>query len=344
PPYNWTFATLFGLVLLGSVVAWVYWPERKKPYTSRQRSESRSAYLFISPWLIGLFVFTLGPMVLSLLMSMADWDIITPARWRGADNFTEAFTVDPRFWKVLTVTTVYTVVSIPLGLLCALGLALLLNVKVKGMPLFRTFFYLPSLASAVAGSLIWKRVFQQDGGLLNLIIYGPSGDGNFLGLASLLAPLSPPHQQMNWLGTEQTALPSIILMSLWGVGGGMVILLAGLQGIPQFYYEAATLDGAGTWQRFKAVTWPLLTPSIFFSLITGLIGSFQVFAQALIMTNGGPNDSTRFFMLHLYEAGFRDLRMGYASALAWILFGVILIFTLFQMRLQRYVYYESGVK
>ena len=344
PPYNWSLSLVFGGILLAAVLWFVYGPERKVKYTTREKRESRIAYLFILPWILGMLIFTLGPMVFSLLLSLADWDVITPAKWRGLENFHEAFTVDPRFYKVLSVTTIYTVVAVPLGVLGSMLLALLLNAKVRGIAIYRTCFYLPSLASAVAASLIWKRIFQQDGGLLNLIIYGPNGDGNFLGLATFLSHYAPAHQQMNWLGLESSALPSIILMSVWGVGGGMIILLAGLQGIPNFYYEAALLDGAGVWHRFKSVTLPLLTPSLFFSMITGMIGAFQVFAQSFVMTAGGPNDSTRFYMLHLYEAGFKDLRMGYASALAWILFAVILFFTALQWRLQKYVYYESEAR
>lgn len=342
PIYNWNSAVVVGVIVLGAILAWIYWPERKIKYTSREKRESRVAYWFIAPWIVGMLVFTIGPMVLSLMMSFANWDILTPAQWRGAENYTEAFTVDPGFYKSLRVTFIYAFVSVPLGLMGSLLLALLLNAKVRGIPIYRTCFYIPSLASAVAASLIWRKIFQQEGGIVNTIIYGPNGDGNFLGLATLLQGVAPPGQMVNWLGDERTALASIIIMSVWGVGGGMVILLAGLQGIPQFYYEAATLDGAGPIARFKAVTWPMLTPSLFFSLITGFIGAFQVFAQAFVITGGGPNDSTRFFMLHMFDAAFRYLRMGYASALAWILFAIILIFTLFQLRLQKYVYYEGG--
>ena len=254
----------------------------------RAKAESRTAYKFIAPWLFGLVTLVLGPMIFSLLMSFSDWDIIQTARARGVQNYAEALTVDPRFWISLRVTAVYTLFAVPLGILGSLVLALLLNVKVRGIPLFRLFYYLPSLSSMVAASLIWKRLFQPEGGLINTIIYGTDGHGNFLGLSTLLQSVAPPGQQVNWLGSEHTALASLILMSLWGIGGGMVILLAGLQGIPEFYYEAAMLDGANAWQKFRTVTLPLLTPALFFVLVTGAIGSFQVFTQSFVMTGGGP--------------------------------------------------------
>lgn len=341
PPFNWTYGLLTGVAIALALAVFVYWPERNRPFTAREKAESRAAYKFLAPWLIGLVGLVLGPMILSFLMSWADWDMILPAKFRGFGNYSEALTTDPRFWISLKVTFVYAIFSVPSGIFLALMLALLLNVRVKGMPLFRTFFYLPSLASTVASVLIWQRLFQQKGGLINMIIYGSEGHGNFLGLASLLKGAAPPGQPVDWLGSEHTALASLIIFSLWGIGGGMVILLAGLQGIPDFYYEAAMLDGANAYQKFRAVTLPLLTPALFFVLVTGVIGSFQVFTQAFVMTAGGPGDSTRFFMLHLYDQAFQALRMGYASALAWLLFFVILAFTFVQFRLSKWVYSEG---
>lgn len=340
PKFPWLPASLVALALILSLGFWVFWPERGKWKGRAERKEARIAALFLSPWLIGMLVFTLGPMAFSLLMSFSDWDIIQPAKWRGMANYQEAVAVDPRFWPSITVTTIYTVVSVPLGLAVALGMALLLNMKVRGMPVYRTLFYLPSLASGVAVALIWKAVFRAEGGLLNAILYGPNGEDPFR-LAGLLNQFSP-NGPINWLGDERTALASMILMSIWGAGGAMVVLLAGLQGIPEMYYEAATLDGASVWQRFKTVTIPMLGPALLFSFITGLIGSFQVFTQAFIMTSGGPGDSTRFYMLHLYQQAFVNLRMGYASALAWILFVIILVLTVLQLRLNKRIYYEGA--
>ncbi len=340
PKVNWGLGLAAVSLLFAALLVWIYWPSGPKS-TAREQKEGRAAYAFLSPWILGTLLLAVGPMLLSLVMSFTDWDIITAAKWRGVGNFGEAVSEDPRFWKSLTVTGIYTVVSVPLGIAFALALALLLNTKVRGMALFRTCFYLPALASAVASALIWRRIFQPEGGLLNAVIYGADGKGNFLGVGSLLETIASSPGPANWLGDEKLALPAFIMMSLWSVGGGMIILLAGLQGIPQHYYEAATLDGAGAWQRFRAVTLPLLTPSLFFTLVTGVIGSFQIFTPAYVMTSGGPNDATRFYVLHLYDQAFGNLRMGYASALAWILFAVILVFTALQFRLNRYVYYES---
>lgn len=342
PIFEWRLTWIAAALVVAGIGAALFLPERGIPYTRRQRGENRSAYLFLLPWLLGLVAFTLGPMILSLLMSLNEWDAIQPARWRGLGNYSEAFSGDPRFWQSLKVTAVYSLVSVPLGLLFSLALALLLNTKIRGIPLFRAIYYLPSLASFVAASLIWRKVFAPEGGLLNAVIYGPNSDRDLFGLGSLLSSWAgKPTEPINWLGNEKTALASLIVMSLWGVGAGMVILLAGLQGVPQQYYEAATVDGAGPWKRLRHVTLPLLTPSIFFALVTGVIGSLQVFTQAYVMTAGGPNDATLFYMLKLYRTAFESLRMGYAAALAWVLFVIIFVLTMTQFKFSKWVYYES---
>ena len=223
----------------------------------------------------------------------------------------------------------------------ALLLALLLNQKIRGIPLFRAVYYVPSLASLVAASLIWRKIFNPDNGLLNTIIYG--SHGSWLG-SKLSEIAGTPGKHLDWLGSEKFALPGLIIMSVWFAGGGMIIMIAGLQNIPQHYYEAATLDGAGVWGKFKAITLPLLTPTLFFSLVTGFIGSFQVFTQAFVMTQGGPNDTTRFYMYRLFQNAFEQLRMGYASAGAWILFAIIMVVTLFQFKASKWVYYEADAK
>lgn len=340
-PFNWTLGILTGLALVAAILLWTYWPERNIRYSHREKQESKAAYKFISPWLVGVAVFTLGPMILSLLMSFADWDIITPAKWRGVQNYVESGVVDPLFWKSLTVTFLYTIVAVPLGVFTALMLALLLNQKVKGIPVFRAIYYVPSLASLVASSLIWRKIFNPDNGLLNAMIYGQNG--TWLG-DTLSRIAGTPGKHVDWLGNEKFALPGLIIMSVWFAGGGMIIMIAGLQNIPQHYYEAATLDGAGVLSKFKAITLPLLTPTLFFALVTGFIGSFQVFTQAVVMTQGGPNDSTRFYMYRLYQNAFESLRMGYASAGAWILFAIIMVVTLIQFRMSKWVYYEADTK
>ena len=344
PPFNWALGGVFALCIVFAILFYVYKPEFGKKLTNLEKSESRSGYKFLTPWIIGTVVFALGPMILALLMAFADWDIIAPARWRGLDNFKEAFTGDPTFYKSLTVTLIYTAFSVGFGIFGSMGLALLLNQKIKGVSLYRTLYYIPSITSAVAGSLIWMRVLNPDKGLLNFILYGPEGKWA-LGKALSAWIMNDANKPVDWLQTEATALPALIIMSLWGIGGGTVIFLAGLQGIPQYYYEAATLDGAGIWKRFKSITFPMLTPTIFFSAITGLIGAFQAFTQAFVISQGGPNDATRFYVYHVFSTAFQSARMGYASALGWVLFVIIMIVTLVQMKMsKRWVYYEAEAK
>ena len=338
PRFNWITGWLVSGCAALAGIFWVFRPDFRSKRSRLERKEGRSAVWFILPWIVGALLFTVGPIIVSLLMSFANWDVIQPAAYRGLGNYQEAVSSDPRFWTTVKVTAIYTAVSVPLGIIVALLLALLLNTKVKGIPLFRTFFYMPALASAVASALIWRKIFQPEGGLLNSLLFGPDGSRDIFGLLPLLSN----NGTVNWLGDEKLALPSLIIMSLWGVGGGMVVLLAGLQAIPDYYYEAATLDGASIWAKFRAVTLPLLSPSLFFTLITGVIASFQAFTQAFVMTQGGPNDSTRFYMMHLFEQSFGSLRMGYASALAWLLFLVILVVTSLQWRLNKHVYYEGA--
>jgi multiple sugar transport system permease protein len=342
PVLNWP-AGLAALALaVGGLVAWVAQgvrADRKMGRVPGTRSEARAGYLFIAPWLVGAVLFVLGPMLVSLLLAFASWDIVTPARWVGLENFRQMGS-DQRFWTGLRVTFLYTLFSVPLGVAGSLALALLLNAKLRGQRVFRTLYYLPAVASAVAASLIWLRLFNPESGLLNYMV-------DTLHLSPLMQALGltdPQKGYVNWLGSEKTALGSLIIMSLWGIGGGMVIYLAGLQGIPQVYYEAAMIDGASVWQKFRHVTLPLLTPTIFFTLIMGFIGSFQVFTQGFVMTGGGPNNATLFYVLYLYQNAFQFLKMGYASALAWVLFLIILVFTLVQMKLSRWVHYEGDAK
>lgn len=342
PEFNWVVGGAVGLVLSAILIGWVYWPERGIKRTLRQKQENRAGYIFILPWLIGVVVFTAGPMIFSLLMSVSEWDIIRPARFRGLGNYQEMASVDPTFWTSLRVTLVYTLVSVPIGMVIALSLALLLNLKVKGIAIWRTCYYIPAMASPIAGSLIWLKLFQPEGGLLNAVLFGADGKSGIPFMRDVFAPLIGANGQINWLQNEKTALGSFIFMSVFGAGGGMVILLAALQGVPQYYYEAATLDGAGPWRRFRNVTVPLISPSLFFTMITGFIGTFQVFSNAYQMTQGGPNNATMFLVLHTYNNAFKLLRMGYAASLAWVLFGVILIFTVIQLQSNRFVHYEGS--
>jgi multiple sugar transport system permease protein len=283
--------------------------------------------LFISPWLLGFLIFTAGPMLASLILSFCKYDLNT-LKWVGGKNYEVLFTQDPLFWKSLGNTAIYVLFSVPIGLTGSLLIALLLNQKVKGMPFFRTAFYLPSLVPAVASALVWAWVFHPDAGILNYTL-------------SLLGIKGPA-----WLLDPNTALASLIIMSLWGIGGGrMIIFLAGLQGIPDDLYEAASLDGAKGWTVFRHVTLPMLSPTIFFNLVLGIIGSFQVFTSAYVMTSGGPNNATMMYVLYLYNNAFRFFKLGKASAMAWVLFAILLIFTVFQFRnAAKWVYYEGGEK
>lgn len=347
PPFPWPLGIGVGVAIVTAILLCIYWPERKVKYTYRQRLESRAAYRFLSPWLIGLVLFTVGPMILSLLMATMNWDMIRPAQFRGAGNFREMVTDDPRFWPSIRVTLVYTLVATPLGLLASLALALLLNTKVRGIPFFRAAYYIPTIASAVAMTLVFRKIYSPDDGLLNSLIYH-SPLQSWFGLGDWLSAYAgTPGKPVHWLGRPETAMGSIIMMSLLGAGGGMVVLLAGLQAIPQYYYEAATVDGAGPLHRLKNITLPLLTPAIFFSLITGFIGSFQVFTQVFIITggaNGGPDNSLLVFMIAIWSAAFSNLRLGYAAALGWVLFAIVLGFTLLQMAFSKWVYYEADAK
>ena len=346
-PYPFLPALAVGTLIVLGLVAWIYLPERKTRRTRSERAESRSAYGFLVPWLCGLAL-TVGPMVYSLLLSFAESDMIGTPKWRGLGNYADALNprIDDTLFVSLRQTFLFAALSIPLGTAAALGLALLLNQRVRGVPLFRALYYLPSLASAVAMSLIWMRLFDKDHGLINAVLYGADGKSGFLHLGPLLSGLvGTPGEPINWLGNVKTVLPAFIVMGLWGAGGGTIIFLAGLQGISTSYYEAATLDGAGALRRFRSVTLPLLTPTLFFSLITGAIGTLQVFSQAFVTTGGGPDRATLFYMVWLYNTAFGQLRMGYASALAWILFVIILAVTVVQLGLsKRWVFYEGELK
>lgn len=296
-----------------------------KKYRSKlARKEAIEGYLYALPWFIGFIVFTAGPIIASFLLSFTNWDLIRPPKWIGFGNY-KALTEDPLFWQGLKVTSIYAAFSVPLGIAGGLAIAVLMNQKIKGLSIFRTIYYLPAVVSGVAVSLLWSWIFNPDFGVLNYLL-------------SLIGIKGP-----GWIYDEKWALPSLIIMSLWGVGGGMVIYLASLQGVPTELYEAAIIDGASSWRRFWSITIPMISPVIFFQLIMGIIGSFQVFTQAYIMTSGGPNNATLFYVLYLYQNAFQWFKMGYASALAWVLFLVILILTLVQFKMANYwVYYETG--
>lgn len=253
----------------------------------------------------------------SLYLSFTEWDMIGDKTWVGMDNY-QMMLVDPLFWQSLRVTGFYTLFAVPLGVLFALGLAMLLNQKIHGVNLFRTVFYIPSVISGVAAAMLWAWIFNPEFGVLN------AG----LEMIGLEGP--------KWLYDPDFVIPALVVMSLWSVGGSMIIYLAALQGVPSELYEAATMDGAGWWRRFWHVTLPQISPVLFFTLVTGMINSFQTFTQAYVMTNGGPQNASLFFGLYLYNNAFRYMKMGYASALAWTLLLIVLSLTLVTFLSARY--------
>ncbi len=297
---------------------------KRSGLVSLRQHEERIAFLFLTPWLIGFLAFTAFPIVASLFLSLTEYPILHSPEFVGIRNYTQMVSGDPLFWQSLKVTTIYTVAIVPLQLVTAYALAILLNQTVHGLSVFRTVFFLPAVTPAVATALMWMWVFHPEIGLANSALAGIGIEGP------------------KWLASTEWALPTFIIISLWGIGGGMVIYLAGLQSVPTSLYEAAELDGAGAWSRFIHVTLPMTSPVILFVTVTSMIGSFQVFTAAFVMTDGGPVNSTLFFVLHLYNHGWRFLQMGYASALAWVLFIIILALTLLLLRLSgRLIYYEA---
>lgn len=289
------------------------------------RHERRAAWLFLLPNLIGFVVFTSGPVLFSLFLGFMEWQILRPMRFAGLDNYYRLIFEDTLFHKVLWNTAVYTFTAVPLGILCSLGLALALNQGLRGQTVYRTMFFMPVVSSMVAVALLWRWLYNPEFGLINYLLTG-------IGVSN------PPQ----WLSDEGWAMPSIIIMSVWkGMGYNMVIFLAGLQGIPQHLYEAAQVDGANRWTRFRHITIPMLSPTTFFVVVIALIHSFQVFEQALVMTEGGPADATHTLVLFIYRNAFQFFKMGYAAAAAWVLFLIVFLLTMIQVRFQKeWVHYE----
>ena len=290
---------------------------------SLARREAVAGYLFIAPAVLGFLFWTAGPMIASIWLATTDWDLIRAPRPVGLANVGRLLE-DERFWASLVATGYYTLVHVPLALGLALAIALLLNVSVRGIAFYRTVYYLPSIVPAVANAVLWVWIFNSEFGLLNL------------GLQAVGLP------KIAWLQDARWAMPALILMSLWSLGATMVIYLAGLQGVPQHLYEAAAIDGAGALARFRHVTVPMLSPVIFFNLVLQIIGSFQVFTAGYIMTRGGPEHATLFYVLYLFQNAFQYFKMGYAAAMAWVLFFIVLAFSLLVFRyVGRMVHYEE---
>lgn len=303
----------------------------RRPFWTMSRREAGWAYFFISPWIIGFLVFTIGPMLASLYFSFTEYNIVDPPQWLGLANFRHLFS-DPLFWKSLQVTVYYASLALPLGLLFGFFLATLLNQKVPGVNLWRTLYYLPSVIAGVAVALLWIRIFNPRIGLINPLLakLGIKGPG--------------------WLNDPDWAMPALVIMSLWSVGGTMIIYLAGLQGVPTALYDAAKVDGANLWQRFRHVTLPMVTPVIFYNLVMGMIAAFQYFTEVYVIGSangnvGGPARATLFYNLYLYQNAFRYFDMGYASAMAWILLLIVLVLTALVFRSSEiWVYYEGELR
>jgi len=292
---------------------------------SLTRRRALEGYLLIAPWVIGFLAFTVGPLLASLYFSFTDYDVLQPPTWIGLGNYAQMATADPVFWTALGNTAFYTLLAVPLGLVAGLAVAMLLNQRVPGLAVLRSIYYLPSVMPIVANAILWLWLLDPNTGIIN----------------SLLRLVGGP--QPGWLGDPNWAKPALVLMSLWGFGQAMIIYLAGLQNIPAELYEAAELDGAGGWARFRHVTLPMLSPVILFNLIIGTINSFQVFTTAFIMTGGGPVNATRFYVLYLFNQAFGYFHMGYAAAMAWLLFLIVVAVALIQFRLiGSHVYYEGA--
>ena len=297
-----------------------------KPKSTQKRQETITALLFASPWFLGFCLFLLYPLVASLYYSFCDYSVLRPPLWVGLANFRELMG-DEVFWITLKNTAFYAVIALPLGAVTAIGLALMLNAKIKGMTFYRTIFFLPSLVPLVSLAVLWLWLFNGEYGLINSALKG-------IGF----------HNPPNWLGDASWSKPAMIVMSIWGAGNAMVIYLAGLQDIPTQLYEAADLDGANWLQKTRNVTIPMLSPVIQFNVLMGIIGTLQIFAVPYVMFPGGaPARSTYFYTMYLYDNAFIYQKMGYACAMGWIMFGIILLITLTARKLsERYVHYGSA--
>lgn len=310
----------------------------KEVYINRKNSENKvikiinrirdiikknKFFIFISPWLIGFLLLTIIPMITSFVISFTEWDILTEAKFVGLDNYKNVFQ-DPLFYKSLRVTLVFTALSVPINVVLSLLVAMLLNSDIKCINLYRTIYYLPAVVSGVVVSLLWSWIFNSEFGLLN----------NFLLKFGIEGP--------RWLADEFWVMPAMIIMSAWGIGGGIIMYLSGLQGIPGYLYESARLDAANWWTRLTKITIPSMSPVLFFTTLTSIIGCLQTFTSAYVMTNGGPNNQTLFYAFYIYKHAFTWREMGKASALAWLLFFIIMGLTIIFIKFSKNkVYYES---
>jgi len=305
----------------------------KPKHWSLARQEAVWAYVLISPWIIGFLVFNLGPMAASFYFSFTDYNIVTPPTWIGLANFYNQFFNDPIFWHSLLVTLKFGLMAWPLNLAFSLSVAVMLNQKIRAVNFWRTVYFLPSLITGVAVAVLWSNIFHPTSGILNPI----------LALVGIQGPF--------WLQDPRWALKALVIINLWGVGGSIIIYLAGLQGIPTDLYDAAQVDGANAWRRFWHITLPMMSPVIFYNVLLGMIGMFQYFTEAYVLTSspggalGEPVRSTLFYNLYLFQNAFRFFHMGYASAMAWFLFLIVLALTMFIFKSSQFwVYYEGQLR
>lgn len=298
-------------------------PQARRLSPARRR-EALWGMLCVAPAVLGFLLWEIGPIVASLGIAFTDWNIVSSPSWVGPDNFRQIFTADELFWQALRVTVLYALASVPLRLLLAFALALLLNQKLPGLPFFRTIFYLPAIVPLIAGSVLWLWLFNPDFGLLNSLLGAVGLSGS------------------QWIYDPGSVLPSLVLMSLWDVGPMVLIFLAGLQGVPRHLLEAVEVDGGNAWHRLRHITIPMVTPTILFNLILSIIGALQTFVQPYVMTDGGPNNASLFYVLYVVRNAFEQQEMGYAAALAWVLFVIIAVLSVLVFRTSnRWVYYEG---
>lgn len=290
-----------------------------------RRRYDLEGYLFLAPDLAGTLVFAVGPVLAALALGLFAWDILTPPRFVGLDNYRTLLLDDPVFRQVLFNTSTYVLGTVPVRTALALLLAIALNQQLHGLSVFRAAYFLPTITSAVAAATVWRWIYEPNFGLLNSLLYA-------------IGVQHPP----TWLSSPAWAMPALIVLGVWqGLGFQMVIFLAGLQGIPTHLYEAAAIDGADWWARFRHITLPLISPTTFFVLIISIIGSYQVFDSAFVLTEGGPGYATTTLVYYIYEYAFQFFKMGYAAAMAWILFAIVFVLTVLQFRLQaRWVHYD----
>lgn len=302
-------------------------PAVSRPSRRTARGPGITPWLFISPWILGFLLFTLGPLVFSFVMSLHDWPVVGQRTFVGLGNYRDMVLHDPQFWESLRITVKFACLFVPLNIGLAFLLAVLLNLNLKGTPIYRTAFYLPSVISGVALVMIWRWLYADEYGLLNYL----------LGLAGIDGP--------NWLGDKTWAIIAITIASVWGLGGSMLIFLAGLQSIPKELYEAARVSGVPAWAQVIHITLPMLSPMLLFTFITSIISAFQQLTIALLLTKGGPVGSTYFFAMYIYDNAFKYHDMGYAAAMSWVMFLIILVLSMLVMRWSSaWVYYEGEVK